>query len=328
MLVAQGGVSYMSEPPWLVADTLEYLIELSGTRVELQSLTHGVVITDALPETPRLSVSYPSGLRAAKRSPLLFDSRRSVLIVNRAGRARNQLQRHRLERLLPSPKGLGIDDNAFVDSGSLVALATRRLGGIGVLPPRGPQYLDLRRRPAPGDPPRRALDGVSGLARHRHRRCHRRWPHSGPRRTSGAHDLDATQRSYLRDRRRHLCARRHVETKDRYDLRDQFDPPAMRPETRLHHLIDATDMDAHTLARLGGSMAPPSWTATGSYSPTASSLSSADSQHEGARTAATRSLSRRLLAVLKVSEDGEITVFREGDVVATLLRSGSATRSS
>ena len=69
----------------LLADTLEYLIELSGTRVESHNLTHGVVITDAISHDPRIAVDYPSGLRDAKRSPLLFDGRRSVLIVDEHG---------------------------------------------------------------------------------------------------------------------------------------------------------------------------------------------------------------------------------------------------
>ena len=44
-----------------------------------------------------------------------------------------------------------------------------------------------------------------------------------------------------------------------------------------------------------------------------------DSAHEGARTAAARTLSLSADIVLKVSVDGDITVFREAEVVATLL---------
>lgn len=46
---------------------------------------------------------------------------------------------------------------------------------------------------------------------------------------------------------------------------------------------------------------------------------SADSQHEGARTAAARTLSSTALVVLKVSVDGDITIFRAGEAVTTLL---------
>ncbi len=65
----------------------------------------------------------------------------------------------------------------------------------------------------------------------------------------------------------------------------------MRPETRLHHLIDADDLDEH-------------------------------SQHEGARTAAARTLSETALVVLKVSTDGDITIFRDGTALTTLLGRG------
>ena len=324
----QGGVSPTREPPLLLADTLEYLIELGGTRVESQSLTHGVVITDALTETPRLSVPYPSGLRAAKRSPLLFDGQRSVLIVDHAGRARTELQRHRLERLLPNPKGLRIDDSAFVDSGSLVALATRRLGGIGFF---------LRED-------RSIWTFVDGrplvIRRGEHWTAFPAWLATAiGDAIGGGHAVDLVVQAALM-----ISTHRSgaifgivddtsvldgtVEAKDRFDLRDQSDPPAMRPETRLHHLIDATDMDGQTLARLAALDGATIVDRNGQLLAYGAIVSSSDSQHEGARTAAARSLSRKVLAVLKVSEDGEITVFREGDVVATLLRSGSATMSS
>ena len=54
-------------------------------------------------------------------------------------------------------------------------------------------------------------------------------------------------------------------------------------------------------------------------------VSSSDSQHEGARTAAAKTLSLTALVVLKVSVDGDITVFRGGRAVSTLLgtRAGS-----
>jgi hypothetical protein len=53
-------------------------------------------------------------------------------------------------------------------------------------------------------------------------------------------------------------------------------------------------------------------------------VTSTDSQHEGARTAAARTLSETALVVLKVSVDGDITVFRQGRAVSTLLGRGRA----
>src|SRR5262249_55865122 len=41
-----------------------------------------------------------------------------------------------------------------------------------------------------------------------------------------------------------------VSPKDRFDLRNEHDPEGMRVETRLHHLIDARNLGPQTLARL------------------------------------------------------------------------------
>lgn len=323
-LLSQQGREGTPEPAWLLAEVLDYLIELSGTRVESHSVTHGVVITDALEDVPRLAVPYPGGLRGAKRSPLLFDGQRSALVVDRQGRARTELQRHRLDRLLPGAVRWGVDETTFVDSGSLVALATRRLGGIGfflredrsiwtfvdgtpLVIRRGEHWtaFPLWLAAAIGDAigGGRAVDLVVQAAL------------MISVQPSGAilgiveepGDLDGT-----------------VEPKDRFDLRDQVDPEAMRPETKLHHLIDAGDMDAQTLARLAALDGATIVDRDGQLLAYGAIVTSSDSQHEGARTAAARTLSMTSLAVLKVSEDGEITVFRDGVVVGTLLRSGSS----
>jgi DNA integrity scanning protein DisA with diadenylate cyclase activity len=110
-----------------------------------------------------------------------------------------------------------------------------------------------------------------------------------------------------------------VPTKDRFDLRDDIDPLAMRTETRLHHLIDAEDVDERTIARLAGLDGATILDRSGALLAYGAIVSSSESQHEGARTAAARTLSEAALVVLKVSVDGDITVFRGGKVVATLL---------
>nr|MBA2624785.1 hypothetical protein [Acidimicrobiia bacterium] len=99
--LAVGPSGEAAAPAALVAEIVEFLVELSGTRVEAHDLTHGVLVTDALGDTPRLRVGYPEDLRAVKRAPLLFDGQRSVLVVDRHGRARTELQRHQLGRLVP-----------------------------------------------------------------------------------------------------------------------------------------------------------------------------------------------------------------------------------
>jgi hypothetical protein len=307
----------------LLADTLEYLIELSGTRVEAHNLTHGVVITDAIAHEPRLRVPYPSGLRDAKRSPLLFDGQRSVLIVDPAGRARTELQAHRLDRLHPSSAPLLPVEREFVDSGSLVALATRQLGGIGfflredrsiwtfvdgqpLVIRRGEHWtafpLWLARAIGTKIGGGAAVDLIVGAAM------------LVSVKTGGAIFAIVDDAAALDE---------VVAAKDRFDLRDDLDDDDdLRPETKLHHLIDAGDLDTQTLARLAELDGATVLDRDGRLLTYGAIIASSDSQHEGARTAAAKSLSNRALVVLKVSEDGDITVFSDGDVVATLLPSG------
>lgn len=110
-----------------------------------------------------------------------------------------------------------------------------------------------------------------------------------------------------------------MSAKDRYDLRHEIDPPAMRPETRLHHLIDAEELDEHTLVRLAMLDGATILDRGGRLLAYGAVVSSTDSQHEGARTAAARTLSETAQVVLKISVDGDITVFRAGTLVTTLL---------
>jgi len=325
LLSQQGGWSAGTAGARLIAETVEYLIELGGTRIESLNPTHGVVITDAIRDTPRLSIPYPAGLRPAKRSPLLFDGQRSVLIVDREGRVRTELQAHRLGRLLPNTVRLESDDHAFVDSGSLVALATRRLGGIGFF---------LRED-------RSIWTFVDGhplvIRRGEHWTAFPLWLATAlGDAIGGGVAIDLVVQAALMVSVRPTGAilaivddpavlEGVVPAKDRFDQRDDSDPSAMRPETRLHHLIDAVDLDAQTLARLAALDGATIVDRHGQLVAYGAIVSSADSEHEGARTAAARSLSHRALAVLKVSEDGEITIFRDGEMIATLLQSGITT---
>lgn len=307
----------------LLADTLEYLIELSGTRVEAHNLTHGVIITDAIAHEPDLRVPYPAGLRDAKRSPLLFDGQRSVLIVDRAGRARTELQAHRLDRLHPSSTPLLPVERESIDSGSLVALATRQLGGIGfflredrsiwtfvdgqpLIIRRGEHWtafpLWLARAIGTKIGGGAAVDLIVGAAM------------LVSVKTGGAIFAIVDDPEVLDP---------IVAAKDRFDLRNELDDDDdLRPETKLHHLIDAGDLDTQTLARLGELDGATVLDRDGRLLTYGAIISSSDSQHEGARTAAAKSLSHAALVVLKVSEDGDITVFRNGSAVATLLPSG------
>lgn len=303
----------------LIEETLDFLIELSGTRVEAHDLTHGVVVTNVLRDEPRLRFAYPADVRAAKRAPLLFDGHRSVLVVDLEGRARTELQRHRIDRLgSADPEGDDLDDE-FVDSGSLVAEATRRVGGLGL-------FLGADRTI------RAFVDGRPLLVR---RGEH--WTAFPLELTSsvatmidGGAAADVVVQAALM-----IAGQRHgailaivpsgdrldgiVPLKDRYDLRDLIDRDAMRTETRLHHLIDAADLDEHTLARLAVLDGATILDRDARLLAYGAVVTSHDSEHEGARTAAARSLSEWADVVLKVSADGDITIFRHGAAVTTVL---------
>ncbi|MGH8998018.1 MAG: diadenylate cyclase [Acidimicrobiia bacterium] len=316
--------AYAADPPGtteLLADTLEYLIELGGTRVESHDLTHGVVISDVLREEPRLRFRYPGDLREAKRAPLLFDGQRSVLVVDKAGRARTELQSHRLDRLTLGTSLLDSLSAEFSHSGSLVAEATQRLGGIGF-------FLRADRTIwvfADGQPllMRRGehwtafpLELATTIAS-----------------KTGAHPDTA---EIIVGAALIISAQRYgailaivddpdaldpvVAPKDRYDLRDSFDPMAMETETRLHHLINAEHLDAQTLARFASLDGATIVDRDANLIAYGAIVSSSESRFEGARTAAAKTLSQTAEIVLKVSADGDITVFRAGAVVATLLR--------
>jgi DisA bacterial checkpoint controller nucleotide-binding len=303
----------------LIAETIEYLIELSGTRVESREVTHGVVITDFFTDKPRLRFDYPADLRAAKRAPLLFDGQRSLLLVDSHGHPRFELQHHRHDQL-NSDSTVESLPAEFVESGALVAEATRRVGGVGFFL-RADRTIWV------------FVDGQPLLLRRS-----ARWTAFPLELTAfiasliggGNAAAIVVQAAYI------LSARGHgailaivdggegtlddiVSPKDRYDLRNEFDRAAMRPETRLHHLIDVEELDEQTLARLAALDGATIVDRDANLIAYGAIVASSDSQQEGARTAAAKSLSHTADVVLMVSQDGDITVFHAGAAVATLL---------
>jgi hypothetical protein len=228
------------------------------------------------------------------------------------------LQRHRLDRL---PGGAAPTTPAaeFVASGSLVAEATRRLGGLGFFLRADRtiwvfvdgQPLVLRRSEHWTAFPLELTAFIAKLI-------------GGGRAASivvqAAYILSAQGRGAILaivDDRESLDG--IVSAKDRYDRRDDVDRSDMRPETRLHHLIDARDLDEQTLARLAGLDGATIVDRDANLLSYGAIVTSSDSQHEGARTAAAKTLSLSADVVLNVSQDGDITVFHAGEATATLL---------
>ncbi len=303
----------------LIDETIGFLIELSGTRVESHDLTHGVVVADVLEDSPRLEFWYPADIRDAKRAPLLFDGQRSVLVVDLRGRARTELQRHRFQRLAPDARPREGDDDDWLESGSLVAEATAILGGLGffvradrtiwafadglpLLVRRGEHWTAFPLELTASIANMIGGGGAAGLVARAAFMIS-----AQPRGAILAVVDDAADLDEI------------VSPKDRYDLRHDIDPTAMRPETRLHHLIDAEHLDEHTLVRLAMLDGATVLDRRGSLIAYGAIVTTSDSQHEGARTAAARTLSETAQIVLKVSVDGDITIFRNGDTVTTLL---------
>lgn len=303
----------------LIEDTIEFLVELSGTRVESQDLTHGVVITDVFREPPRIPVRYPADVRVAKRAPLLFDGQRAVLIVDLEGRARTELQRHRLDRVAKAAAApVAVD--GLPEGGSLVAAATRVVGGLGLFLRAdrsiwafvGGHPLIVRRGERWVGFPLLLAESLAGIA------------------GGGAAASMVADAAFTISAQPHGAILAIVEDaavldavvplKDRFDLRDELDPAGMRIETRLHHLIDAEELDEETLVRLATLDGATILDRNGRLLAYGAVVSSFDSQHEGARTAAARTLSEVALVVVMVSVDGDITIFRDGAAVVTLLR--------
>lgn len=309
--------------PWgdsthdLFAEIIEYLIELSGTRVESHDLTHGVLVADVFDDTPKLHFDYPADLRDAKRGPLLFDGDRALLIVDPRGRARTELQRHRLARVIPDADQAPVAEPRR--SGWLVAEATRQLGGIGfflrsdrsIWTYRGGNPMVVRRGEHWTAFPlelEALIDKIIGGGT------------AASLVVKTAMMISAApQGAILAIVDDPASLDGYVQLKDRYDLRNASDPTAMRVETRLHHLIDAKSLDAPTLARLAALDGATVLDAEGRLLAYGAIVMSHDSQHEGARTAAAKTLSEIALVVLKVSVDGDITVFTRGQVLARVL---------
>lgn len=116
-----------------VAATLDYFAELAATSVEGAPVTHGIVITSDSSgiEAPTAAVEYPGRLHTRKRTPLLFDGTQSALVVDAGGRALRGVERASLPVTHPEPAGLEAFDELPGLDGALTAAASAALHGIG-----------------------------------------------------------------------------------------------------------------------------------------------------------------------------------------------------
>ena len=232
-----------------------------------------------------------------------------------------EMTRRRLSRYEKTPDTLAPFEDALGPDGALVAATSRALGGIGVflrsdqtvwvfdngtpvLIRRGGRWKSL--------PLESLIAGVADL-------------------TGSADVAELVVRTALlaslpRPRGDHRCGQQRasssakvVEDKDRYDLvpTDHGKHPV---ETQVHRILRGNVLDVDTLlriARIDGATIVD--TGRPASSPTGRSSRSTASRSEGARTAAARTLSRVAEVVLKVSEDGPISVFAHGSEIASFL---------
>jgi hypothetical protein len=311
-----------------VSDVLEYIDELSRTRIEGRSLSHGVVITAERPEWRPVGVDYPGEIRELKRTPLLFDGIASTIVLSPEGKVLGEMTRTRLARTAKAPGMLAEFEEALGSDGALIAATSRALHGIGlflrpdqtiwvyddgqpILIRRGGRWKSL--------PLDSLIAGVAKLT------------------DSTAVAELVVRAALLASLRDHgaiigvvkdgSAVDKVVEDKDRFDLPSK-DGGSQPVEAQIHRILAGGPTARHAtvpsldvdrllrILRLDGATIVGT---DGKLIAYGAIVRSTASRSEGARTAAARTLSRVAEVVIKVSEDGPITVFAAGSEVATFL---------
>lgn len=292
---------------------LERFEDVASSVVERQALSHGVVVRAAI-ASRHVGRRYPDDYRQ-KRVPLLFDGREALLLIDAQGHVEGEIQRTRPERGLPG--GFDPDDtHPTGEHGVLVRLTSRRVGGLGFYahPDRtiwvysGGGVLLVKRGTAwRALPFSGVVRGISTLAA-----------------SDTAGELAVTT-AFLLSMSGHggivaivqpgadldAC----LEDKDRLDKASS----QRTEEGAVHAAIDHEELDTATLLRVAAIDGATIIDADGRLVAYGAVVRSDGSNAEGARTAAARSLSRFARVVLKVSEDGPVSVFKDGCEVARLL---------
>jgi hypothetical protein len=252
-----------------------------------------------------------------KRVPLLFDGRNAVLVVDSAGYTEREVQRSRPERRLLDVGALEVFTQQLGEQGgSLVAAVSRAYDALGLyahpdhsiwvysagaplLVRRGVRWRAIPMAAfARGIAETASSDEAGGMA-------------AAAAVLLSLHGHGGIIAIVESGEDLEEC----VQTKDRVDT--SSDNPT--PERAVHDVLDIDDIDTATLVRLASIDGATVLDRSGRVLAYGAIVTSSDSVAEGARTAAARALSRYADVVLKVSEDGPITVFFQGEEIAHLL---------
>lgn len=305
------------------AATLDYFAELAVTSVEGTPVTHGLVITaDALGLAPvDETVLYPGRLPTRKRTPLLFDGTQSTLVVDCAGHVVRGVERASLPATdsTSSASVRAFDELPGIDGG-LTAAASAAFRGIGIhlRADRSIVIFDegtllflrrgLRWRSVAFESFAALLVGLgatSAAIAQRLARAALRLSMQG----HGAILAIAQSRGDLV---------RVTQHKDR--VLPGPDVPGSSVDDDLARMLRLPDVaTASGLARLARLDGATVIDTAGNVIAYGAIVRSSDSQGEGARSAAARTLSTAVEVAISVSHDGPITVYRDGAPVMELL---------
>jgi hypothetical protein len=265
-------------------------------------------------------VRYPADVRHLKRAPLLFDGLRAAIGVGTDGLVHAELTHRSLADLRPPGNRSEPIEETLGEHGDVVAAGSRVLNGVGLFLradgtvwvfDRG-QPLLLRRgghwRAIPFHSLTTGLGVIAGSAE----------VAALVTRVALLASLEG-EGAILAVVDDAEAVEGVVESKDRYDRAHDGVAGRMTPEERLHLVVNAEFPDVETLQRLAVIDGATIVDRSGRLVAYGAVVRSEASRGEGARTAAARTLSRFARLVIKVSEDGPVTVFRRGEELAAVL---------
>jgi len=319
-----GPAAVVNDIAGLVAETLDYFIELAGTRHEGGPVSHGVVIAadtrGLVPIDP--AVAYPGQLPTRKRTPLLFDGTQSVLVITSSGQALRGVSRESLPSDPTAGRRIEVFDEFPGVDGALTAAASASFRGVGVYlrPDQSIWVFDdgeplfIRRTSHWKSIAVQSFIGslavlgettTIGVAERLGRAALLM-----SMRGQGAVFAIASGPASLAEL---------VQPKDRYPTR-RFLARGATVDDELHRLLTRAELaSSGALARLARLDGATIIDTSGELLAYGAIVRSADSRGEGARTAAARALSMHVNLALSVSQDGPITVFHRGETALEVL---------